>query len=141
MLSDVCLAARALDIDRESSENIVGLCRLGVYLLRTTLYIKAVQNGIDSFDIQVILNVLGDEDVARAMNLRSRAAEEMRASDVRELRQQLESVLGCELVNRYGSLEALAVASADNPRVLPLFENLLLGGTAVTYSALTLPPF
>jgi len=141
MLADIQLASLALDPDTRDLENLVGRCRLGIYLLRTTLYVQAVQRGIESFDIQVLLEEAGDPDLDRVTQFRNLPENELGRGEMVALHAQLSKRLGASLVNSYESLEALAVASADNPRVLPLFENILLGQRNVNYSALTLPPF
>ena len=141
MLDDISQAGQALDDDLHSGSNLVGLCRLGVYLLRTTLYIQAKQRAMDTFDLPTIINAIGDQFLQATMETRRLPDARLTQEHLAALRYQLSGRLMTPLNNPYGSLEALAIMSVDNTRVSPLLGSILMGNKTVNYSALSFPPF
>jgi len=141
MLADIADAARALDPDIPAEAKIAGLCRLGVYLLRTTLYVQAIQRGIRSFDLERILAEMGDVELARALSFRHLPVGSFTRDQLFALHAQLAKRLNLGICNPYGTLEGLAIALAPNSRIAPLIENLLIGRESIDYSTLSFPPF
>jgi hypothetical protein len=139
MRADIQVAGLALDPSKADPQFLQGTCRLGIYLLRTTLYVEAIEKGILTFDIERILDDIGDIELTRALDLRY--LKRYGPDELDLLHTQLSKRLSVPLENPFPSLEALAVASTGNPRVCPFFENLLVGQEEVDYAILTFPPF
>ncbi len=142
LLDDIGLAAKALASPFSEDANLVGLCRLGIYLLRTTLYIQAAQKDFESFDLNAIFGELRiGRSTQMALSLRNLQSSDFNSEHVNQLRAELSYYLKLHIENEYGSIEGLALAQARNTRVAPLLENILMNHETVDYSALTLPPF
>jgi hypothetical protein len=141
MLEDVALAGKAVDPATLSEGTIEGTCRLAIYLLRTSLYIHAIEQGINSFDIDSILHLIGNTKLRDTMQLRHLRSKQWRLTHLALLHAQLSVQCGLRLNNEYGSLEGLAIAASGNERVAPLLQNLLMRHAGVDYSALSFPPF
>lgn len=115
------------------------LARLGIYLLRTVVYVKTVEGGKPTFDLGAIDMVKSDPDLRDALAMRRRSSFERHHLVL--IRRQLAALLKVVKQNPYSSVEALAVAQAHRTDLVPLFTAVLRGDVGVDYSALTLPPF
>ena len=121
------------------SAHVSSLARLGIYLLRTSVYLRTIESGEPTFDLGMIKWLKARPDLRNALAMRRRSVFE--PHDVEVLRQQIGRFVGAVKTNPFPSIEALAVAQAARPDLTSLFSAVLLGDHGVDYSALTLPPF
>lgn len=125
----------AVDFDAHTSS----LARLGIYLLRTSVYLRTAEAGQPAFDLGAIEWLNGEPDLQKALALRRKKV--FYRQDVEFLREQLGRSLGGVATNHFASIEALAVAQASRQDLLPLLGAVLQNNDGVDYSSLSLPPF
>lgn len=142
LMASLIRASQALDPSAEDADKYaVGLVRLGVYLLRTSLYVLAMESSHPTFDLDSLLSRLNDPGVARALDLRKKPSVNIQAGDLQLLSSSLSRVQASMISNRFGSVEALALAESHDTQVAALLTQVLSGRTSLEYTALALPPF
>lgn len=119
------------------------MTRLGLYLLRTALYLGAADSGRPDFDIVAAATSTGHEVVLRACGLRR--ATEFDVADLQQVAHAVELVLsidrGC-LVDSAHVLQRRAVQlSTISPHASTLLVNVLFGTTDVDYVGLAIAPW
>jgi|GEM_PF-1858424 Nucleotidyltransferase domain. len=123
------------------SSNPVGLNRLGLYLLRCAATIKHIERfGYPSFAIPELADRLGLSDFVEAYSHRDDASQldAVRLSLVRRL---LGEILERNIINPYGSVEALAVnLDTDHPIAARLALRMIAGERTLGYGDLLLDP-
>jgi hypothetical protein len=116
---------------------------LGVYLLRTALYLDAVESGHPHFDLVKAAAATGHDEVQGACALRR--ATEFRSADLALVARAVDLVLDCKRGRRFRSAEELqrrALAlSTVSPHASALLVNVLFGAGEVDYVALALAPW
>lgn len=119
------------------------LARLGVYLLRTALYLDAAEEGRPHFDLNSIAAMSAHDEVVRACALRR--AKLFSADDLHLITRALHAVLGCAQISRLASAEDLQGHALALSTVLPqasaLLVNVLFGAGEVDYVGLALAPW
>lgn len=142
MWTEIEAAARILDCEPElQARNLVGLTRLGLYLLRSAATIRYMEVvGAPSFAIEELAERLALPPLTIAFRGREdqRLLTAKRFALVRDL---LKALLKGELNNPYGSTEALAVnLELDHPVAARLALRLLSGERTLGYGDLLLDP-
>lgn len=133
-------ASAALDpAATDFDSHVPSLARLGIYLLRTSVYVRNIEVGEPTFNLAAIDWLNADPELSTALAMRRQDA--FSIGDVELLRRQLGRFLPDVNCNPYPSIEALAVAKAAQPDLAALFTAVLQGDDGVDYSALTVPPF
>ncbi len=125
---------RAEDADRYAS----GLARLGLYALRTAIYIIAIEGGAACFDVDIAAERMSVPGLAKVLKWRRRT--EFSLADVAVLSGLLARVLPIAIRTDFRSIVAYAVANSNTPDLAALFTTVL-GGGEIEYSALSVPPF
>lgn len=119
------------------------IARLGLYLLRTALYLGAAESGRPYFDMTMAAVSTGHGVVQRACELRR--AKEFSPSDLRLVAQAVELVLAVERGSSIQSVQELqnrAVSmSTVSPHASALLVNVLFGEVEVDYVGLALTPW
>ncbi|OCB14526.1 hypothetical protein A5717_10320 [Mycolicibacterium porcinum] len=119
------------------------MTRLGLYLLRTALYLGAADDGRPHFDIMTAAASTGHDVVRRACGLRR--AREFSAVDLQEVAHAVELVLGIEssgIVDSEHALQNCAVQlSTFSPHASTLLVNVLFGTDEVDYVGLAIAPW
>ena len=134
------IAAGALDISSvDCADFATALSRLGIYLLRTAVYIRCVEIGEPTFDLHQVSALLRDADLDRALALRR--ATSFHIDHVAALHAVIRRYLPDASFNPYGSVQAYAVATARHPFVSALLTAVLCGSASIEYNALALPPY
>lgn len=131
-------ASMALAVeDEEFMQYHVGLGRLGLYLLRTSLYVDAISADIDTFDVEVAAKKLGKGHLVDV--LRARRLDTLSPEDCLKVRG---AVLEHFSVARGGeTLSQLAVRFArDSHHAAALVVQVLSTTEQVDYVGLPLPP-
>jgi hypothetical protein len=142
LINSLVRSAQALDPTAEdAAKYVTGLIRLGVYLLRTLMYVRAMESTDPTFDLELLLDRVGDVELAIALELRRKRDSEFDMQDLYLLARCAARHSGAEVSNRCGSVEALALANSDDPQVCSLLSQVLSGRTSLEYTALALPPF
>lgn len=118
---------------------IASIARVGIYLLRTAVYIRAIELGENTFDLGSIGWVSQRPSLCRALALRRKRT--FTYADLELLREQLAVVIPEIRTNEYTTIEAFAVANSSRPDLAALLTTVLQRENCVDYSALTLPPF
>jgi Nucleotidyltransferase domain len=133
-------AAMALHSVTDTDRHWAALRHLGLYLLRTAVYAKTALAGTPEFDVDTAATMLGFPGAREALTLRY--AEPNRADDLQILLDAFEDVLGPVPESHLDSVEALAVALAnDRPYASGLLAQVLIGGSGgMEYTALAPPP-
>jgi hypothetical protein len=116
-------------------DRVDGLGRLGLYLLRTSIYLSRAQAGNASFDLSTGL----DSTVSELLGLRRQT--HFSESEVRRMHACLIEMHPKAQSNRHGSVEAYIVANATREDLASLFAPVLGGTGTIDYGALSLPPF
>lgn len=138
---DLALAASALDLSvLDARDHIQSLARLGVYLLRTLIYIECDEVGEPNFDMGRILTKLSDPTLCSALSLRKKKSTEYCLSDIALLTSALERRLGTRIKNSTGSIAALAIDSGNNPYVESLLASVLSDDAEIDYAQIDFPP-
>lgn len=133
-------AAGILDPSAQNFEDYVhGLARLGIYILRTAVYLRSIELGRPNFDVESLSAADADRGLRCALALRRR--DKFTLNDVVTLRHQIELVVPNVKSNELSTVEAYAVANSDRPDLSSLFSAVLSTSGQIEYSALTLPPF
>lgn len=122
------------DADRYAS----GLARLGIYALRTAIYISAIEAGAPCFDVDVAAERMSVPRLAEVLKWRRRA--DFTLADVATLSELLTKVLPMPIRTNSRSTAAYAVANSNTPDLAALFTTVL-GEGEIEYSALSVPPF
>jgi predicted nucleotidyltransferase len=100
-------AARAvLDESQSERPDVTSRLRVGLYLLRSVLYLRCLELGEPVFAMGLVAARLGDERIAELYSRSARTSAEVRLALVMQL---LEAYLPDGRRNPYGTLEALAV--------------------------------
>ncbi|WP_157931557.1 nucleotidyltransferase domain-containing protein [Mycobacteroides abscessus] len=119
------------------------IARLGLYVLRTALYLRSAQNGHPHFDMTMAAASTGHDVVRRACELRR--ARQFCAPDLRLVARAVEQVLSIEqgdLLESAHDLEKRAIAmSTVSPHASALLVNVLFGNGAVDYVGLAMAPW
>lgn len=119
------------------------LGRLGIYLLRTALYLNAAEAGRPDFDVRSVAAVSGDDEVVHACALKRIAW--FSAADLDLLGRAVATVLGSERkapLATAGELQARALdLSEASPHASALLLNVLFGASEVDYVGLALAPW
>ena len=121
-------------------DHVAGLARLGIYVLRTAIYLQTVERGEPDFDSERIASLSADEELQHALAIRRRL-DTVQVPDVELLYRVLRRTLPACQGNSFPSVEAYMVAHADRGDLDPLFAAVLSGSGPIGYSALSLPPF
>lgn len=119
--------------------HVESLCRLGIYILRTAVYIRAIEYGAPTFDVDLASACLGEPGLQQALLLRRR--EQFSLKDLIEIRRLIMRVIPGSQSNTFGSVEGYAIANSTRPDLASLFSVILGGAQSINYSALSLPPF
>ena len=136
----IAVAAGILDpVATDFDMYVGGLARLGIYLLRTSVYVRSIERGQETFDLGNIKWIAEDKDLLCALGMRRR--EEFQRKDVEFIRKQLGRILPQISTNPYPTIEAFAVATSSRSDLAALFTVVLSDSDGVDYSALTLPLF
>lgn len=115
------------------------LVRLGIYLLRTAVYLRSIEAGNLTFDLGAIDWVLKNPGLRRALEMRRKQV--FTQADLQLLHEQLQLVLPTVAKNPYPTIEAYAVSQSTQPDLAALFTTVLQHEDGIDYSGLTLPPF
>lgn len=119
------------------------LARLGIYLLRTALYLNAAEAGRPGFDVTLAAAITGEKEVMRACSLKR--ARQFSAADLDLLGRAVNTVLGCEReapLTTAEELQTRALALSDvSPHASALLVNVLFGPSEVDYVGLALAPW
>jgi hypothetical protein len=130
-----CLDPVATDLHRY----LPGLFRLGIYLLRTALYIRYAEQGAPEFDLGRIRDQLRDPELSRILSKRRLHAASATAQDVSEVYWVLKAYLPEIGRNEFQTVEGVAVALSDDPHARVLLGHLL-AGDAFEYTELVAAP-
>lgn len=115
-----------------------GLSRLGLYTLRTAVYILAIEDGNPCFDVDAAAARLDLPGLVRVLKWRRRT--DFSLPDVGTLSMLLSAVIPSPVRTEGRSTVAYAVAHSNSPDLAALFTTVLGEGT-IEYSALSVPPF
>lgn len=119
------------------------IARLGLYVLRTALYLEAAENGRPHFDIASAAASTGDEIVLRACELRRQ--HEFSATDLRIISDAVHIALAVDpgrAVDSVDDLQKRAVElSTVSPHASALLVNVLFGSEDVDYVGLATAPW
>lgn len=119
------------------------LARLGLYLLRTALYLDAAEAGRPDFDLMSTAEISGQTEVMRACGLKR--ATEFSPVDLDLLGRAVNTVLDCEReppLTTAEELQSRAIALSDvSPHASALLVNVLFGASEVDYVGLALAPW
>jgi hypothetical protein len=116
-----------------------GVVRLGIYLVRTAAYISAVELGKPCFDPLRLPSVLGDDLLAKVLNIRH----QKNGYSTKDSRMVLRWLKREEMITEFGatSLPGLAISLSDAyPHASALIANIISGSDMIDYSSLALPP-
>lgn len=117
----------------------VSLVRLGLYLIRTTMYLDSVASDIHTFDIDVLSLNYSDTRLIPLLTLRRKADAELSAADVGKIYGVLGQLLPTLGRNATGSVEARVIQLADDPFFGRMLARMLVGETTVSYTDLSTP--
>lgn len=129
-------AARILDVDAPTfARNPHGFIRVGLYLLRTALYIRCAESGRPLFAMAEVMRHRGDPRLWPLFARKdAHGGEQAYFHQVRGL---LAEYLGVQAHNEFGTLEALAVnAQLQCPLTASLALKVLGGDTTIDYGHL-----
>lgn len=119
------------------------LARLGIYLLRTALYLDAAEAGHPDFDINRAAAMSGKDEIIKACSLKR--ATQFGVDDLDLLRRAVNIVLGSEFRQPLASADDLQTRalslSASSPHASALLVNVLFGPGEVDYVGLALAPW
>lgn len=136
----LAVAGGALDpVSSDFNMYTDGLARLGVYILRTAAYIRAIELGKPTFDINRVAEMLGEPSLAGALALRRKSG--FTSADVAALRREIQWMVPSVEHNPLGTVLAYGVANSTRSDLASLFTAVMDGGDGIDYSTLTLPPF
>lgn len=138
------LRAAAAILDAQQSvidDNCPGLVRLGLYLARTAAILRGIeQNGIPTFSIERLAQDLGMPELHGLFMNRSRASE-LTFPRLMSCRRALDQLIGQEIANEFGTLEALAVnLEPAQPLAAKLALRILAGERTLGYGDILLDP-
>lgn len=136
--------APALNVHRDLfATHGQGLARMGLYLLRTALYLEAAEAGRPDFDALAAAKARGEDEVVRACALKR--ATWFEASDLRLLDRALSALLrheSHEPIKTAEELQTRALFLSDaSPHASALLVNVLYGHTDVDYVGVTAAPW
>ncbi|WP_054813445.1 nucleotidyltransferase domain-containing protein [Nocardia arizonensis] len=137
LVDELTAAAGALVVDRDQfREHFRSLGRLGIYLLRSYLYMTTIEAGAPDFDVDVAAARYGGE-LLRVVRLRR--AEELSYADALAIRAQ---VIALFEVRPHGkTLAGLAVDLArTDPQASMLIAQAMTDVGSMNYTATALPP-
>ncbi|HET8661547.1 MAG TPA: nucleotidyltransferase domain-containing protein [Micromonosporaceae bacterium] len=139
LLAEVRAAATALVTTSDTDRYRPRLRRLGLYLLRTAVYATLAERGDPVFDTEQAGRRLGRAPAVEALRRRLAGVQ---PDDLAVLLAGISSVVGSPPENRWGSVEALAVAYAHTfPYASALLAQLIAGDFhGIEYTALSPPP-
>ncbi|QCR19563.1 nucleotidyltransferase domain-containing protein [Agrococcus sp. SGAir0287] len=122
----------ALDFARHAA----ALGGLGIYLLRTALYVDSVERGLPNFDLD---SLTSNRAELHAL-MRDRRRGEWGPEAISLIYGELGRLTAVKR-NDVGSVIGYAALHSNRPDLTVMFTSVLSGGRELDYSALTLPPF
>lgn len=130
-----------LDISQEQFQGAPGITRVAKYLLRTTVYARAIDVGHHSFAIDGASAAVDPSGAVGRLLRRSNETPQTTWAEFIQVRDALRSLVGVLLPNEFGSLEALVVrASLTQPSLSALGLHALTSPTAeLAYAASGMP--
>jgi len=129
------LDAQASDVARYRH----GLGRLGIYLLRTAVYLRCIGLGVPNFDVVEAAALVGDGKLKDVLNLRRN--QEFEPHDIHAIKLELEKLVPNCWFNRYESVASYAIATANHREVGALLAAVMSDAATVEYTSLTVPAF
>lgn len=129
--ADVLAVSGVLDVENlaiePSGREINSIARLGLYLLRSALYLHRSQSGPIRFD-------LAGADVPSGLAMRKQKS--FSRSDIAIIRNQLFGLLGEEKINPYGTIELYAILEGKTVGQAALLSRVIDGSRSFEYSSL-----
>lgn len=126
------LLTEAADFDTYAHQ----LGRLGIYLLRSAVYLRALEREHVSFDLDEL--TAGDIELNECLERRRRTR--LARDDVVAIRTQLARLVQVPVSRSSETVEAYAIGNASSPALNAMFTSVLTQGDGVDYIAMTLPP-
>lgn len=103
--------AAVLDVaEHDEDKYIAGLTRVARYLLRTAIYVSAIDQGEPCFSVRELAVRFNDPDLLTMLSANPAVSGPPSVGGVTELRQRLKDVVGPLVTNSHGALRNLVVA-------------------------------
>lgn len=135
-LAEIGAAARALHLPQHQLEgHSQALARLGIYLVRTAAYIRCLDRGSITFDLEEVCRLLPVPGLDHVFAMRSRL-DCLTLADLAVIRQCVDLLVPDQPVFAAKSVEGLAISlSSDFPRASGLIAAVMAGDGPIDYAA------
>ena len=133
---DLIFATQILDVNIENFEqNPEGYIRIALYLLRTWLYIRCIENSSPIFSMMAVAKVLGDNEIASIFTSRYHITN--RFQFFKRVCVSIEHHFSISINNRYETLEALVIQAHGSFSTAESLALKILGGeTEINYTGM-----
>jgi predicted nucleotidyltransferase len=139
LLTAISTAAAVLHLKPDSlnANQASGILSLGLYLLRTLVYVRCIEKGTPAFSLVRAREILGDSEGIALLAERRGLFKNPRVVDLNNLRDHLEDLLGKRVEFLGSELEVVAVnATGKNKEAGKLITRILLGDATIHYELL-----
>jgi predicted nucleotidyltransferase len=132
------LAAVLDTLEDERARYLSGLIRIARYLLRTAIYVSAIEQGQPCFSVRELATRFNDPDLVPLLSSRADPTATISEDDLSQLVLRLGAIVGPFASNTHGSLRGLIVAEWFEDPDRATFGALILprGEGAFDYAAL-----
>lgn len=122
----------------DARNHVDGLCRLGIYCIRTAVYLLAIEKGKPDFDVDSAASGIKIPRLNETLQWRRRSS--FTIEDLGVIASVAREVIPDITTNKINSVLRYAVANSTTPDLDALFSAVLRSGS-IEYSALSVPPF
>lgn len=133
----VSSAVLHLETNSLNTQQLSGVIGLGLYLLRTLIYIRCVESGSPAFSLRAARDILGDHPALALLTKRRKVLLNPSPLYVVEMLSLVEALLGYRIPCLGSKLDVVAVnAAIRNKQAGHLVTRILLGDSTVHYEVL-----
>jgi predicted nucleotidyltransferase len=139
LLSTISVAAAVLHlrIDSLNANQASGVVSLGIYLLRTLIYVRCVEMGTPAFSLDRAQVILGEHRAFRFLAQRRKLFQNPQNFSLEEIRDLIEDLMDRTVEHLGSGLDAIAVNATRKDREAgKLVTRILLGDSNVHYELL-----
>jgi predicted nucleotidyltransferase len=138
-LSTISVAAAVLLLDLDSliEKQASGIVSLGIYLLRTLIYVRCIEKGTPAFSLVRAEEILGNHRACGFLAQRRLLFKNPDKFNLKEILSLIEDLLGRRVESLGSELDAVAVnATRKNKEAGKLVTRILLGDSNIHYELL-----